>query len=105
MQESLDTESRVLVDPNELSVDGLASIADFAVSPNGEYAAYGLSEHGSEWSSIYVKNVSTGQNFLEVLTHVKPFSVQWTNDNRGFFYPVIICFFTNCGICVITCVN
>lgn len=89
VKDSLDDQPRVLVEPNELSTEGLVAISSYSVSPNGDYIAYSLSENGSDWSTIYIKNAASGQNFLEVLNFSKLTTMSWTSDNRGFFYPVI----------------
>ncbi len=56
-------------------------------SKNGEIVAYALSESGSDWTTIHIKNVTSGKDLEdEVLKFTKFPSISWTHDNLGFFY-------------------
>src|ERR1700722_16507491 len=51
---------RVLLDANQLSADGTIALDWFQASENGKYVAYGLSQSGSEASTLHIIETKTG---------------------------------------------
>lgn len=86
--EALDAEPRILIDPNGFSEDGTASLLSYSVSPGGEHVAYAVSEGGSDWSDIKVRNVTTGEDLADLLTFIKfgGYNISWDRDGGGFYY-------------------
>jgi prolyl oligopeptidase len=83
---SLDAESRLLLDPNTLSKDGTVALSDFSPSEDGKLIAYSLSNAGSDWIEIRVRDVATGKDLPDHLRWVKFSGVSWAKDGSGFYY-------------------
>lgn len=77
-------EPQVLLDPNTFSKDGTTSISGFSVSKDGKYAAYSISEGGSDWNTIKVISVPEKIEQPDVIKWVKFSGIAWYKD--GFFY-------------------
>lgn len=79
-------EGRVLIDPNELDAAGTISLGSTALSPDGKYLAYMLGERGSDWRTIHVLNVETGEKLSDEIKWVKFSALSWSGDSQGFVY-------------------
>ncbi|MBK7877439.1 MAG: S9 family peptidase [Planctomycetes bacterium] len=82
----VDAPPRVLLDPNTLSKDGTASVGSTRASPDGALFAYEVSEGGSDWPTVRVRDVSTGQDRADRVEWVKFSGLAWSPDSAGFYY-------------------
>ena len=78
--------ARVLLDPNTLSQDGTVALRERAISHDGRYFAYALSEAGSDWQTWHVRDVSTGKDLADEIHWSKAGGGSWRKDNSGFYY-------------------
>ena len=85
-QDCLDSELVEFLDPNKWSTDGTVALVQTQFSHDGSLLACGLSTSGSDWFTIHIKDVTTGQDMPEKLEKVKLSSIEWTKDGKGFFY-------------------
>jgi prolyl oligopeptidase len=77
-------EASMVIDPNTFSADGTASLGELGISKDGKYLAYSISEGGSDWRTIYVRDLSTGQNTSDTVRWSKFTGISWAKD--GFYY-------------------
>ncbi len=77
---------RVLLDPNTLSADGTVAIAFESMSHDGRLLAYGVSNAGSDWTEIRVRDVGTARDLADSIPWTKFTDASWRHDGRGFFY-------------------
>ncbi len=86
VQKQGESEPRVLIDVNALSAAGTVALDWYAASPNGKYVAYGLSDDGTEISTLHVIEVATGTVLNEAIDPAREAFVAWLNDESGFYY-------------------
>ncbi|MGB9430054.1 MAG: prolyl oligopeptidase family serine peptidase [Gammaproteobacteria bacterium] len=85
-QESATTAPRELIDPNTLSPNGDIALLQYTSSEDGRYLAYGLSQGGSDWQTLHVRDLSDGHDLSDQIQYVKFSGISWTRDGKGFFY-------------------
>jgi len=71
-------------DPNKLSTDGTTAISQTVPSHDGMHVAFVVSESGSDWNSIRIKETKSMKTLSEELTKVKFSNIAWWKN--GFFY-------------------
>jgi prolyl oligopeptidase len=85
-RETLEGPETVVIDPNQLSPDGSIALSSIEPAPDGQHFAFGQSEGGSDWSTVYVRELGTGKQLPDEIKWVKFSSIAWTEDGKGFFY-------------------
>lgn len=83
-QETLNGVSKVALDPNNFSADGTTSLGSLSFNKIGNLLAYQISEGGSDWRTIHVKDLKTGETLKDKVNWVKFSGISWFKD--GFFY-------------------
>ena len=84
IQNSLDEEPSVLLDPNKLSDDGTVALSGTSQSNDGKYLAYTIQRSGSDWVEIYVMDIATRELLPDHIEWAKFTDASWYKD--GFFY-------------------
>jgi len=84
VQDNLNAEPRVLLDPNKLSDDGTVALSAARVSNDGKYLAYFVARSGSDWNEGYVLDINSGEKLSDHLQWIKFSGIGWDGD--GFYY-------------------
>ncbi len=85
-QQGLEGEPKLLLDPNALAADGTMSLAAWEVSEDGRHIAYAVSDGGSDWRTIHVREVDTGNEVGSPIRWAKFTGITWRKDGSGFYY-------------------
>ena len=84
VQRGLEGTPEVLLDPNRLSTDGTVRLGATALSRDGKYFGYGISNGGSDWEEYRVMETATRTPLPDRLRWIKVSGFSWYKD--GFFY-------------------
>lgn len=84
VQETLDSPPSVVLDPNTMASDGTVALGALAFNKEGDKIAYQLSKGGSDWNTIYIKDLKLNTTLTDEIKWVKFSGIQWFED--GFFY-------------------
>lgn len=86
VQDSLDDEARLLIDPNTWSEDGTVALSSFFPGPDGRHVAYLVQDGGSDWRKARVIDVDSGKTLDDELDWLKFTGLSWASDGSGFYY-------------------
>ena len=88
VQSSVDRGSpaRTLLDPAQRAADGAVAIDWYEASLDGSLVAIGLSEGGTEQSTLSVIDVASGRHLADSIPNTRASSIAWLPDNSGFWY-------------------
>ncbi len=75
-----------LLDPNAMIGETHTAIDWYAPALDGRLVAYGISEGGSEDSTLYVLDIEQGTTLDLAIPHVRFGGVCWLEDNASFLY-------------------
>lgn len=86
MREGLDGEAQLVIDPNAWSEDGATAMAQWVPSPDGRYIAYGVQDGGTDWRTIRVLDVESGETLTDTVEWAKFTNISWVEGGAGFVY-------------------
>jgi prolyl oligopeptidase len=86
VREGLNGAPRVLIDPNGWSQDGATALAEWDPSEDGSHLLYSIQDGGTDWRTVRVLDVATGQPTGDEVRWVKFSNLDWAKDGSGFFY-------------------
>jgi prolyl oligopeptidase len=87
VRETDSAHERTVLDPNALSAGGIVALDWWYPSSDGRQLAYGLSEGGTELSTLRVLDVDSGEHLAaDEIPHTRAASVAWLPDGSGFYY-------------------
>lgn len=84
VQDSLEGDARVFLDPNKLSEDGTVALNGLSFSKDGKHVAYTISRSGSDWTEIYVMDANTQELLDDHIVWAKFTGASWCGN--GFYY-------------------
>lgn len=84
IQEGLEGEPQVLIDPNAMSEEGTTSVGIIGISKDNTRAAISIQDAGSDWATIRVINLENKEWLEDELKWVKFSDASWSGE--GFYY-------------------
>jgi prolyl oligopeptidase len=86
LRKGLEGSPDMVIDPNTWSEDGTIAMDWWVPSDDGSLIAYGASMGGSEKSTLYIRDVSTGKDLSDTIPYTRYADVAWLKDKSGFYY-------------------
>lgn len=84
IKKNIDEQEQEILNPNNLSKDGIVSINGIDVSEDNKYLAYSISKGGSDWQEVYVKEIESKKDLEDKVQWIKFGGISWYKN--GFFY-------------------
>ncbi|SES19042.1 prolyl oligopeptidase family protein [Psychrobacillus sp. OK032] len=81
-----DATPEVIIDPNALNSDGTTALTNISFNKEGTLMAYAISENGSDWQEIKIRNMESGFEYPEIINRCKFSSLAWIENGTGFYY-------------------
>ena len=86
VREGLEGEPRLLIDPNEWSEDDATALGGYAITEDGSRLLYAIQDGGSDWRTVKVMDVASGETLSDTVEWVKFSALDWAKDGSGFYY-------------------
>ena len=84
VQDNLSSPPSVILDPNTLSKAGTVALGSISFNKAGDKMVYQIAKAGSDWQTLYMKDLKSGETLKEEINFVKFSGMSWLED--GFFY-------------------
>jgi len=84
--DTLDSEKKVLFNPNTWSKDGTVALAGMCFTDDGKYVAYAIQDSGSDWQTWKIRDIAADKDLPDVMEHLKFTAPAWNHDSSGFYY-------------------
>jgi prolyl oligopeptidase len=78
----------IVLDENALSEN--SQVIGYWPSSDGRYLAYAISKDGSEWVTLYIKDLEKNRYVKEQLQKLSWVHICWKDDSSGFYYSAIL---------------
>ncbi|MXO74202.1 prolyl oligopeptidase family serine peptidase [Altererythrobacter aerius] len=85
VQDGLNGERRVLLDPNTWAQDGATALSGWRPSPDGSKLLYMVQDGGTDWMIIRALDVATGEKIDDDIRWAKFTGLSWVGED-GFLY-------------------
>lgn len=86
LRDGVNGTERVLINPNGWAADGATALAEWSVSDDGARLAYAVQDGGTDWRTIKVLDVDTGQTLDDEVKWARFTGIAWAKDGSGYFY-------------------
>jgi prolyl oligopeptidase len=88
IEENSDGARRVLLHEDSLPGGPEARLQLTVPSPDGRWLAWGVSQRGSSWQTIRIRDLTTGRELADTLTGLNGGRtvIAWSPDGAGFYY-------------------
>lgn len=86
VREGREGPDRVVIDPNAWSSDGATALAEWSPSDDGTRIAYAIQDGGTDWRTIRVMDVDSGELLADEIAWARFTQIAWIGDGSGFFY-------------------
>jgi prolyl oligopeptidase len=86
VQDGLEGEPRLLIDPNGWAADGATALAEWKPSKDGKRVVYGVQDGGTDWRTLKILDVDSGKTLDDEVKWAKFTGLGWARNGAGFFY-------------------
>jgi prolyl oligopeptidase len=86
VSERLDSDGRVLFDPNTVRADATVALSEFTPDEQGSIVAYATSDGGTDWQIWRFRRVRDATDLPDELRFTKFWGVSWAHDGSGVYY-------------------